>query len=104
MSLRTPIHCLTAGLLAFGATPAAWSETADASVMYRCPGNDYKNTISAKEAEKLGLTGNHLYHVLLGYLYTGNDQSKAIHHLHTALNLAKTERERNLIRKDLEKM
>jgi hypothetical protein len=22
--------------------------------MYRCPGNDYKNTISAKEAEKLG--------------------------------------------------
>jgi|SRR5450432_796533 len=57
-----------------------------------------------EEAEKLGLTGNHLYHVLLGYLYTGNDQSKAIHHLHTALNLAKTERERNLIRKDLEKM
>ena len=22
--------------------------------MYRCPGNDYKNTITAKEAEKLG--------------------------------------------------
>ena len=22
--------------------------------MYRCPGNDYKNTITAKEAERLG--------------------------------------------------
>jgi len=26
----------------------------DATVTWRCPGNDYKNTISAKEAEKLG--------------------------------------------------
>ena len=54
MSLRTEIHCLAAAILAFGAASAAWSETADASVMYRCPGNDYKNTISAKDAEKLG--------------------------------------------------
>jgi hypothetical protein len=33
------------------AGPAAASEP---TVTYRCPGNDYKNTISAKEAEKLG--------------------------------------------------
>ena len=26
----------------------------EGSVTYRCPGNDYKNTISAKEAERLG--------------------------------------------------
>jgi hypothetical protein len=38
--------------VAAGAADAA--DTPDASVMYRCPGNDYKNTITAKEAEKLG--------------------------------------------------
>ncbi len=53
------------------------------------------------EAEKLGLSDNHLFHVLLGYLYSGNNKQKAIAHLETALSLAKTERERRLIRKDL---
>ncbi len=56
------------------------------------------------EAEKLGLTNNHLYHVLLGYLYTGGDYTKAIQHLKTALKLAKTEKEKSLIKKDLEKL
>ncbi len=56
-----------------------------------------------EEAEKLGLTGNHLYHVLLGYLYTGIEHNKATEHLLIALNLAKTEHERTLIRKDLKK-
>jgi RNA polymerase sigma factor (sigma-70 family) len=55
------------------------------------------------EAEKLGLTNNHLYHVLLGYLYTGIDHLKANEHLLMALKLAKTEQERSLIRKDLKK-
>jgi hypothetical protein len=40
--------------LACGGAMAAASEPADTGVMYRCPGNDYKNTISAKEAERLG--------------------------------------------------
>jgi RNA polymerase sigma factor (sigma-70 family) len=57
-----------------------------------------------EEAEKLGLTNNHLYHVLLGYLYTSNDNKKATVHLETALQLAKTEREKSLIRKDLRKV
>jgi len=57
-----------------------------------------------EEAEKLGLTNNHLYHVLLGYFYTGNDNKKARSHLETGLRLAKTERERSLIRKDLKKV
>jgi len=55
------------------------------------------------EAEKLGLTNNHLYHVLLGYLYTGLDDLKAHEHLNMAFNLAKTDRERLLIQKDLKK-
>ena len=38
--------CLAQG--AFAQSPEG------SGVMYRCPGNDYKNTISAREAEKLG--------------------------------------------------
>ena len=53
MSLPTTLFRCAALLLACGAVPALAAET-DSSVMYRCPGNDYKNTISAKEAEKLG--------------------------------------------------
>lgn len=45
------IAALVAGSTVFGAVQA---QATDGSVMYRCPGNDYKNTISAKEAEKLG--------------------------------------------------
>ena len=59
---------------------------------------------AALEAEKLNLTNNHLYHVLLGYLYTDNDSKKATGHLETALQLAKTERERHLIMKELRKV
>ncbi len=54
MTLRIRFHALAAAALACAATAAAPAEPADASVMYRCPGNDYKNTISAKEADKLG--------------------------------------------------
>ncbi|HEV3221263.1 MAG TPA: sigma-70 family RNA polymerase sigma factor [Puia sp.] len=61
-------------------------------------------TVAIEEAEKLGLTNNHLYHVLLGYLFTGSENTKAVRHLKTALKLAKTDRERNLIRKDLKKV
>jgi RNA polymerase sigma-70 factor (ECF subfamily) len=57
-----------------------------------------------EEAEKLGLTNNHLYHVLLGFLYTGSDHTKANQHLKTALKLAKTEKEKSLILKDLKKL
>jgi hypothetical protein len=53
MSLPTSLSRCAALLLACGAVPALAADT-DSSVMYRCPGNDYKNTITAKEAEKLG--------------------------------------------------
>ncbi|MFB0495410.1 RNA polymerase sigma factor (sigma-70 family) [Mucilaginibacter sp. OAE612] len=54
------------------------------------------------EAEKLKLDTNHLYHVLLGYLYTGVDRKKAVSHLQTALKLAKTATDKSRIMKDLE--
>ena len=54
MSLPPSFIRCAALLLACSAVPALGAETPDSSVMYRCPGNDYKNTISAKEAEKLG--------------------------------------------------
>jgi hypothetical protein len=49
MSMR--IHSFGAALAFFVALPAA-PQAADGAVMYRCPGNDYSNTISASEAEK----------------------------------------------------
>jgi hypothetical protein len=57
MSHHSHPHCLAAVVLACVAGAAGAAEAADApdaSVMYRCPGNDYRNTITAKEAEKLG--------------------------------------------------
>lgn len=54
------------------------------------------------EAEKLRLTGNHFYHALLGELYTDIDNEKTKTHFQQAITLAKTEAERNAIRKKLE--
>ena len=54
MSLPPFLIRCTALLIACGGVSAPSAETPDSSVMYRCPGNDYKNTITAKEAEKLG--------------------------------------------------
>jgi RNA polymerase sigma factor (sigma-70 family) len=60
--------------------------------------------VAIAEAEKLGLTKNHLYHVLLAYLYENIDNQKAIAHLNQALALANTETEKNGIRRELLKM
>ena len=51
-----PIPCAlaTALVFAFAGEAAAQASASEGNVTYRCPGNDYKNTISAKEAEKLG--------------------------------------------------
>jgi len=53
------------------------------------------------EAEKLKLTDNHFYFMLLGELYTGIDNEKAKHHFETALSLAKTNTDRQTIMKRL---
>jgi RNA polymerase sigma-70 factor (ECF subfamily) len=64
----------------------------------------YGKQAAILEAEKLGLAKNHLYHILLGWLYTGIDKEKAKEHLNLALVYAKTETERIGIRKELSKV
>jgi len=49
------------------------------------------------EAEKIKLTDNHLYHSLLGELYTDFDNTKAILHLQNALTLARSMADKTLI-------
>ncbi len=41
------------------------------------------------EAEKLNLSGNHQYHLLLGSLYTNTDNAKSLEHFQISLGLAK---------------
>jgi RNA polymerase sigma factor (sigma-70 family) len=50
-----------------------------------------------QEAEKIKLVDNHLYHSLLGELYEGINNQKAIMHLQTALKLSKSSAEKVLI-------
>jgi len=61
----------------------------------------YGKQMAIEEAEKLGLGKNHLYHVLMGWLYTGIDDLKAKEHMNQALLYAKTDTERLDIRKKL---
>jgi RNA polymerase sigma factor (sigma-70 family) len=53
------------------------------------------------EAEKINLTGNHLYHSLLGDLYTDIDNTKAIAHLQKALELARSTADKMLLSKKI---
>lgn len=50
-----------------------------------------------EEAEKLQLTGNHLYYTLLGELYQGIDNAKSLQYLREALALAKTTTDKQII-------
>jgi RNA polymerase sigma factor (sigma-70 family) len=56
------------------------------------------------EAEKLQLTANHFYYVLLGELYTGIDHDKARQHLQRALALAKTATDKRTIQQKIDKL
>ena len=56
------------------------------------------------EAEKLKLDDNHLYHSLLGHLYTDVDNGKALEHYQAALSLAKTDSDKNMISGKIEKL
>jgi RNA polymerase sigma-70 factor (ECF subfamily) len=55
------------------------------------------------EAEKIKLTDNHLYHSLLGELYTGIDNTKAISHFQNALTLAKSTADKTIISNKIRK-
>ncbi|QLC67537.1 RNA polymerase subunit sigma [Flavobacterium sp. LPB0248] len=57
-----------------------------------------------KEAEKLNLTDNHFYYSLLGNLYSEIDIKKALKHFETAIDLSKTSSDKNIIRKNIERL
>jgi RNA polymerase sigma factor (sigma-70 family) len=52
-------------------------------------------------AEKLKLTGNQFYDALLGVLYTGIDDEKALVHFESAFCLARTAADKNIIEKHI---
>ncbi|QEC68953.1 sigma-70 family RNA polymerase sigma factor [Panacibacter ginsenosidivorans] len=56
------------------------------------------------EAEKLNLTSNHFYFVLLGELYTGVDNVKAKQNFQQALVLAKTNTDKQTIQKKIDNL
>jgi RNA polymerase sigma factor (sigma-70 family) len=57
-----------------------------------------------KEAEKLQLTNNHFYFVLLGELYSGIDNSTAKQHFQKAVELAGTTSDQQMIQKMIDKL
>jgi RNA polymerase sigma factor (sigma-70 family) len=56
------------------------------------------------EAEKLQLTNSHFYFTLLGELYTGLDRIKAEENLQKALRLARTNSDREIILRKIERL
>lgn len=56
------------------------------------------------EAEKLKLTGNQFYYMLLGELYKDIDNSKALDNFNKALEIAKNHSERKVIQKKIENL
>lgn len=56
------------------------------------------------EAEKLNLTGNHFYFTLLGELYKDSDDKKALGYFQKALSLAKTQADKQILQKKIEKL
>jgi RNA polymerase sigma-70 factor (ECF subfamily) len=64
--------------------------------------NGKKEAIS--EAEKLKLTENHFYFTLLGELYIDIDNKKAKENLQKALSLAKTQNDKQIIQKKINRL
>lgn len=54
------------------------------------------------EAEKLQLNNNHFYYSLLGNLYTGYDNKKALQNFQIALSLAKSSSDKKIILKNID--
>jgi RNA polymerase sigma factor (sigma-70 family) len=67
-------------------------------------GKVYGKEMAIAEAEKLNLGKDHLYHVLLGDLYTDVDREKALSHLNTALSLTKSSIDRKAILNQISKL
>jgi predicted RNA polymerase sigma factor len=60
------------------------------------------NAVAIAEAEKLHLTGNHFYFVLLGELYLEIDRVQAKQYLDQAFALARTGADRQTIQRKLD--
>nr|WP_295928847.1 sigma-70 family RNA polymerase sigma factor [uncultured Dyadobacter sp.] len=56
------------------------------------------------EAEKLNLTDNHLYHSLLGELYTGLDNAKALAHFETSRSMARSKADQQILTLKIDKL
>ncbi|MGZ5219603.1 MAG: DUF6596 domain-containing protein, partial [Chitinophagaceae bacterium] len=59
--------------------------------------------VAIAEAEMLKLEGNHFYFTLLGELYTGIDNKKAKQHFQHAFSLAKTQADKLVIQKKIDR-
>ena len=57
-----------------------------------------------EEAEKLNLSGNHLYHSLLGHLYADVENKKALDHFQLAYSAAKSISEKSVIEKNITRL
>jgi RNA polymerase sigma factor (sigma-70 family) len=62
------------------------------------------NAAGIIEAERLALTGNRFYHILLGELYSKTAPEKAMDHLKQALLMAKTETDQHLIQAKINRL
>lgn len=60
--------------------------------------------LAIAETEKFGMEDNAYYHSLLGYLYTAVDREKSLFHYQAAYNLSDSKKERNTLRKEMEKL
>jgi RNA polymerase sigma-70 factor (ECF subfamily) len=60
--------------------------------------------VAIVEAEKLDLAGNQFYFTLLGELYTGIDNQKALFNFEKALELIKTDGDARLVREKIDKL
>lgn len=65
--------------------------------LYKARGKE----IALAEAEKLQLTNNRFYYVLLGELFSGKNNQEAAKHFLTAISLSKNENERQVITKKI---
>jgi RNA polymerase sigma factor (sigma-70 family) len=64
----------------------------------------YGKEMAIREAEKLNLSGNHYYFVLLGELYTGIDNTKAEQFFEEAQAIAKSGTDKRLIQEKIERL
>ncbi|WPU99577.1 DUF6596 domain-containing protein [Mucilaginibacter sp. cycad4] len=60
--------------------------------------------VAIAEAEKLNLINNHFYYSLLGNLYTGVDNQKALQHYETAMNLATSVNDKATMEGNIERL